>query len=93
MTLFTRFPFFSIQVMEKLNLVFWTFAYFKNWLSWFHFRLKLSKLFSTFANHMYPKKMTKIENILSIAFVSSTTIYGEGFASFRVPPFIHNVLI
>ena len=32
MTLINSFSLFSLQVMEKLNLAFWNFAYFQNWL-------------------------------------------------------------
>ena len=56
MTLFWSFYRFYLQVMEKLNLAFWTFDYFQNWLTWCYFKFKFHT-FSSFANRGYPKKI------------------------------------
>ena len=64
MTLFHSFYLLSLQVMEKLNLAFWTFAYFYNWISWCYFLLQLSNFFSMFSNCMYSKKMIGLEKFI-----------------------------
>ena len=74
MTLFHSFSLFSLQVTDKFNLAFWSFAYFHNWLFWCDFQLKISNLFSTLENGSYRKEMflllvDTIKNYILILFL------------------------